>query len=96
MQAVGYHLKDQGLNLLINNAGISSHATLHSLDSQEMLDVFATNVVGPLQVVKVCLDLLGFSCLGRCSSMGIRSPLWVSPAYLEELSSLAQPSIPRV
>uniref|UniRef100_U3JXK1 C-factor n=1 Tax=Ficedula albicollis TaxID=59894 RepID=U3JXK1_FICAL len=49
VRAVGYHLKDQGLNLLINNAGISSHATLHSLDSQEMLDVFATNVVGPLQ-----------------------------------------------
>ncbi|KAL2300238.1 hypothetical protein Nmel_012206 [Mimus melanotis] len=56
MQAVGYHLKDQGLNLLINNAGISSHATLHSLDSQEMLDVFATNVVGPLQVVKSLQD----------------------------------------
>ncbi|XP_014736172.1 PREDICTED: C-factor-like [Sturnus vulgaris] len=73
MQAVGYHLKDQGLNLLINNAGISSHATLHSLDSQEMLDVFATNAVGPLQVVKVYLDLSGFSCLGRCSPVGIRN-----------------------
>lgn len=94
MQAVGYHLKDQGLNLLINNAGISSHATLRSLDSQEMLNVFATNVIGPLQVVKVCLDLSGFSFLGRCSLMGIRSPPWISLAYPEELSSLAQPSIP--
>uniref|UniRef100_A0A8D0FBQ6 C-factor-like n=1 Tax=Strix occidentalis caurina TaxID=311401 RepID=A0A8D0FBQ6_STROC len=58
VRAVGSHLKDQGLNLLINNAGISSHATLRSLDSQEMLSVFATNVVGPLQVAKEFLPLL--------------------------------------
>ncbi|XP_010186093.1 PREDICTED: uncharacterized oxidoreductase C663.08c-like, partial [Mesitornis unicolor] len=58
VRAVGSYLQDQGLNLLINNAGISSHATLHSLDSQEMLSVFATNVVGPLQVVKEFLPLL--------------------------------------
>uniref|UniRef100_A0A8C0F104 Uncharacterized protein n=1 Tax=Bubo bubo TaxID=30461 RepID=A0A8C0F104_BUBBB len=58
VRAVGSHLKDQGLNLLINNAGISSHATLRSLDSQQMLSVFATNVVGPLQVAKEFLPLL--------------------------------------
>ncbi|XP_050834818.1 uncharacterized protein LOC103816685 isoform X4 [Serinus canaria] len=58
MQTVGNHLKDRGLNLLINNAGISSHATLCSLDSQEMLDVFATNVVGPLQVVKAAQNMV--------------------------------------
>ncbi|XP_064242343.1 C-signal-like isoform X2 [Passer domesticus] len=84
MQAVGYHLKDQGLNLLINNAGISSHATLCSLDSQEMLNVFATNVVGPLQVVKEFLPLLeqaakgagkeGVSC-SRAAVINISSKL---------------------
>ncbi|KAM9289553.1 LOW QUALITY PROTEIN: C-signal-like [Morus bassanus] len=58
VQAVGSHLKDQGLNLLINNVGISLHATLRSLDSQEMLSVFATNVVRPLQVTKEFLPLL--------------------------------------
>uniref|UniRef100_A0A8B9NJS3 C-factor n=1 Tax=Accipiter nisus TaxID=211598 RepID=A0A8B9NJS3_9AVES len=36
VRAVGSHLKDQGLNLLINNAGVSSHATLRSLDSREI------------------------------------------------------------
>uniref|UniRef100_A0A8B9Z923 C-factor n=1 Tax=Buteo japonicus TaxID=224669 RepID=A0A8B9Z923_9AVES len=46
VRAVGSHLKDQGLNLLINNAGVSSHATLRSLDSREMLSAFTTNVVG--------------------------------------------------
>ncbi|XP_030907638.1 C-factor-like isoform X1 [Melopsittacus undulatus] len=56
--AVGSYLKDQGLNLLINNAGVSSHATLHSLNSQEMLSVFATNAIGPLQVAKEFLPLL--------------------------------------
>lgn len=45
---MGSHLKDHGLNLLINNVGVSSHATLCSLDLQEMLSAFATNVVGPL------------------------------------------------
>ncbi|RLW01344.1 hypothetical protein DV515_00008151 [Chloebia gouldiae] len=84
IQAVGYHLKDQGLNLLINNAGISSHATLCSLDSQEMLNVFATNVVGPLQVVKEFLPLLeqaakaagkeGLSC-SRAAVINISSKL---------------------
>ncbi|KFW02349.1 C-factor, partial [Fulmarus glacialis] len=58
VRAVGSHLKDQGLNLLINNAGVSSHATLRSLDSQEMLSTFATNVVGPLQVAKEFLPFL--------------------------------------
>ncbi|XP_009865085.1 PREDICTED: 17-beta-hydroxysteroid dehydrogenase type 6-like [Apaloderma vittatum] len=58
VRAVSSHLKDQGLNLLINNAGVSSHATLRSLDSREMLAVFATNVVGPLQVAKEFLPLL--------------------------------------
>ncbi|XP_009088946.2 C-factor-like isoform X2 [Serinus canaria] len=84
MQTVGNHLKDRGLNLLINNAGISSHATLCSLDSQEMLDVFATNVVGPLQVVKEFLPLLeqaakgtgkeGLSC-SRAAVINISSKL---------------------
>ncbi|KAL9839367.1 uncharacterized protein GJ701_009349 isoform 2-T2 [Geothlypis trichas] len=84
MQAVGNHLKDQGLSLLINNAGISSHTTLCSLDSQEMLNVFATNVVGPLQVVKEFLPLLeqaakgegkkGLSC-SRAAVINISSKL---------------------
>ncbi|XP_051657677.1 uncharacterized protein LOC127477406 isoform X1 [Manacus candei] len=82
--AVGSHLKDQGLNLLINNAGVSSHATLRSVDPQEMLAVFATNVVGPLQVTKEFLPLLeqaakgtgkeGLSC-GRAAAINISTKL---------------------
>ncbi|XP_055582908.1 LOW QUALITY PROTEIN: C-factor-like [Falco cherrug] len=84
VRAVGSHLEDQGLNLLINNAGISSQATLRSLDSQEMLSMFATNVVGPLQVAKEFLPLLkkaakgarkgGLSC-SRAAVINISSKL---------------------
>uniref|UniRef100_A0A8B9BHG1 C-factor-like n=1 Tax=Anser brachyrhynchus TaxID=132585 RepID=A0A8B9BHG1_9AVES len=58
VQVVESCLEGQGLNLLVNNAGIGSHATLQSVDSQEMLAAFATNVVGPLQVAKEFLPLL--------------------------------------
>ncbi|XP_010210441.1 PREDICTED: uncharacterized oxidoreductase C663.09c-like, partial [Tinamus guttatus] len=58
VQAVTSHLKGQGLNLLINNAGISSCATLRTVGSQEMLAAFATNVIGPLQVTQEFLPLL--------------------------------------
>ncbi|XP_075571189.1 C-signal-like [Pelecanus crispus] len=47
VRAVGSHLKDQGLNLLINNAGVSLHATLRSLDSQKMLSAFADRQPSP-------------------------------------------------
>uniref|UniRef100_A0A8B9PD10 C-factor-like n=1 Tax=Apteryx owenii TaxID=8824 RepID=A0A8B9PD10_APTOW len=56
VQAVESHLKGQGLNLLINNAGVSSHATLQSVDSQEMLAAFTTNVIGAL--VSLCQEFL--------------------------------------
>ncbi|KAM6409017.1 LOW QUALITY PROTEIN: C-signal-like [Rhynochetos jubatus] len=77
VQAVGSHLKDQGLNLLIDNAGVSSHGVLRSLDSQEMLSAFATNVVGLLQVAKEFLPLLEKAARGAgkeglsCSSAAI-------------------------
>uniref|UniRef100_A0A669QT92 C-factor n=1 Tax=Phasianus colchicus TaxID=9054 RepID=A0A669QT92_PHACC len=58
MQTVETHLEGQGLNLLINNAGVGSQATLQSVDAQEMLATFAVNVVGPLQVAKEFLPLL--------------------------------------
>ncbi|XP_065590280.1 C-signal-like [Cyrtonyx montezumae] len=58
VQAVESHLEGQGLNLLINNAGIGSWATLQSVDAQ-ICSSFAVNVVGPLLVVKESLPLLG-------------------------------------
>lgn len=47
------HLKGRGLNVLINNAGVNSHDSLETMQPEEMLSVFNTNVVGPVLVVKV-------------------------------------------
>ncbi|KAK2530025.1 hypothetical protein Q9233_006410 [Columba guinea] len=44
--------------------GVSSHATLRSLDLQEMLSIFATNAVGPIQVAKEFLPLLDKAAKG--------------------------------
>ncbi|KAH0619581.1 hypothetical protein JD844_000304, partial [Phrynosoma platyrhinos] len=44
MPVVESHLKGKGLNLLINNAGVNSYATLQTVERQEMLSVFSTNV----------------------------------------------------
>ncbi|XP_053126718.1 C-factor-like isoform X2 [Hemicordylus capensis] len=51
-------LKGKGLNLLINNAGVNSFATLETVEQQEMLSALNTNVVGPILVVKEFLPLL--------------------------------------
>ncbi|XP_074839192.1 C-signal-like isoform X2 [Carettochelys insculpta] len=42
------HLKGSGLNLLINNAGILKLNTLESETPEDMAQVYATNVTGPL------------------------------------------------
>ncbi|XP_007427400.1 uncharacterized protein LOC103067997 isoform X1 [Python bivittatus] len=55
---VGSLLHGKGLNLLINNAGVNSYATLETVEQQEMLSAFNTNVVGPILVVKAFLPLL--------------------------------------
>ncbi|XP_032087010.1 C-factor-like [Thamnophis elegans] len=53
------HLKGQGLNLLINNAGRNSQAfLLENVDQEDMLLSYKTNAVGPLLVVKEFLPLL--------------------------------------
>lgn len=70
MQAVETHLEGQGLNLLINNAGVGSQATLQSVGAQEMLATFAVNVVGPLQVAKVCV---GQGCSPAARNDGVRT-----------------------
>uniref|UniRef100_A0A8D2MKB9 C-factor n=1 Tax=Zonotrichia albicollis TaxID=44394 RepID=A0A8D2MKB9_ZONAL len=110
MQAVGNHLKDQGLTLLINNAGISSHATLCSLDSQEMLDVFATNVVGTLQEFLPLLEQAakgegkeGLSCSraavinisSKLGSIGLCLHVPQAPMYPYRASKAAQNMVTR-
>ncbi|XP_044842689.1 C-factor-like isoform X2 [Mauremys mutica] len=51
-------LDSSGLNLVINNAGIFSEVSLAKVDSEEMLDAYKTNVVGPMLVGQAFLPLL--------------------------------------
>ncbi|XP_078525640.1 C-signal-like [Lissotriton helveticus] len=52
------HLKGAGLNVLINNAGIMPPSTLETVDAEDLMHLYTTNVVGPLLVTKAFLHLL--------------------------------------
>lgn len=47
-------LDGRGLNLIINNAAVNIPGSLAETGKQEMVDVFTTNVVGPMLITKVC------------------------------------------
>ncbi len=52
-------LKDNGLDVLINNAGVSSTSKkLVDLSAQEMARVFMVNSIAPLLVTRHCVELL--------------------------------------
>lgn len=45
----------EGINLLINNAGILVRSPLLETSSEDMLNVFNTNVLGPMNMIKVSI-----------------------------------------
>lgn len=45
----------EGINLLINNAGILVQSPLLETSSEDMLNVFNTNVLGPMNMIKVSI-----------------------------------------
>ncbi|XP_039539780.1 C-factor [Pimephales promelas] len=51
-------LNGRGLNLIINNAGVNIPGSLAETGKREMVDVFTTNVVGPMLVAKSFHPLL--------------------------------------
>lgn len=44
---------DEGLNLLVNNAGILIKTTLLDTTCEDMQNTFNTNVLGPMNMIKV-------------------------------------------
>lgn len=46
-------VQEEGLNCLINNAGINVIANLESVTADKMLENFHTNSVAPLMITKV-------------------------------------------
>lgn len=50
---VGQLLQEEGLNCLINNAGINVVADFKSVTAEKMIENFHTNSVAPLMITKV-------------------------------------------
>ncbi|CAC5404110.1 unnamed protein product [Mytilus coruscus] len=46
-------IEGEGLNLLINNAGINIRHGLEEADSESMMETYTTNVIGPLRMVQL-------------------------------------------
>lgn len=54
-QEVDQLVQDDGLNCLINNAGINVVANFETVTAEKMLENFHTNSVAPLMITKVCV-----------------------------------------
>ncbi|XP_046893392.1 C-factor-like [Hypomesus transpacificus] len=57
-QRVGSLLGKEGLNMLVNNAGVLAHGTIQSTSSEDMQSAFNTNVMGPMNIIKEFLPYL--------------------------------------
>ncbi|XP_067390526.1 C-signal-like [Emydura macquarii macquarii] len=82
-QTVEAQLEGLGLNLLINNAGVFSNVTLDTVDCEEMLGAYKTNVIGPMSVGQAFLPLLKKAAQGSP-----QAGLSCSKAAIVNISSL--------
>lgn len=79
-------VKDQGLNVLFNNAGISPRSSflgLKALKPNELMDVYAVNCVAPLMMTKAFLPLLK-----KASDANKAAPVGVQRACIVNMSSI--------
>lgn len=86
VQQVGDVVKDEGLNVLFNNAGISPRSSfmgLRALKASELMDTYAVNCVAPLLLTKAFLPLLK-KASDNCKSAGLGS----SRAAIINMSSI--------
>uniref|UniRef100_A0A3Q3LJD0 Si:dkey-12e7.4 n=1 Tax=Labrus bergylta TaxID=56723 RepID=A0A3Q3LJD0_9LABR len=76
VEEVGQLVQEEGLNCLINNAGINLVADFHTVTAEQMIENFHTNAVAPLMITKAFLPLLKRAAsrggAGSEASMGIQ------------------------
>ncbi|KAM9352093.1 C-signal [Symphorus nematophorus] len=58
VEVVAQLVQEEGLNCLINNAGINVVADFHTVTAEKMIENFHTNAVAPLMITKAFLPLL--------------------------------------
>lgn len=67
VEEVSKLVQEEGLNCLINNAGINVVADFHSVTVEMMIENFHTNTVAPLMITKVnFIYILCASCHLLC------------------------------
>ncbi|XP_077283519.1 SDR family oxidoreductase sniffer isoform X2 [Arctopsyche grandis] len=72
VEEISNYTKENGLNLLINNAGVTSKfTTLNYVKSQQLIDNFMINTVAPILLTKQLLPLLKLASQKNPSSIGI-------------------------
>lgn len=79
-------VKNEGLNVLFNSAGISPRSSflgIKALKPNELMDVFAVNCVAPLMLAKEFVPLLKKASEGNQSA-----PLGVQRAVIVNMSSI--------
>ncbi|KAL5275889.1 sni family protein [Megaselia abdita] len=77
-------VKEEGLNLLINNAGIATKSTrINMVKDTDMISSFVTNTVAPVMLSKAFLPLLK-----KASAFQPDAPLGVSRACIVNISSI--------
>jgi len=69
VEQVGQIVGNDGLGLLVNNAGIASESGLEEVTPQEMMENFEVNSVTPLMITKALLPLLQLSAGKRKTSV---------------------------
>ncbi|XP_059191159.1 C-signal [Centropristis striata] len=75
VEEVDQLVQEEGLNCLINNAGINVVADFHTVTAEKMIENFHTNAVAPLMITKAFLPLLKRAAsrgAGGAGSMGIQ------------------------
>ncbi|KAM6937103.1 C-signal [Xenentodon cancila] len=69
-------VQEEGLNCLINNAGINVVADFHSVTAEKMIENFHTNTVAPLMITQAFMPLLKRAAsrreAGSSGAMGIQ------------------------
>ena len=74
-------IENQGLNvdILINNAGYGAMGPLAEMPTEELEKQFATNVYGPVNMVRACLPMLRKSKQALIVNIGSVSGILVTP-----------------